>query len=434
MNTLGRKTPFILLIGDIVICTVALWLTLLIRYQTIPGYELFFIHLVPFLTLFALWILSYFIAGLYEKSTAILRASTYQTLLYAQLANAGLAVGFFYFYPTSITPKTNLLLYFFVSTLLIFAWRALVYRFVIREKRSEAIVIGSGSELKELKEVGYTQVFDLEAPSQSFENDIKALVSKGMSLIIIDLSHPKVQGLLPELYNLLLSKIRFIDIHQVYESVFNRVALSLVTHSWFLENISASPKYVYDIIKRVMDFTLAGIAGLLSLVVYPFVYVAIKLDDKGPVFILQERIGKDNKVIKIPKFRSMRASDKGAWVKEGDDRITRVGKFLRKSRIDELPQLFSVVKGDMSLVGPRPDIYNLGVKLSEEIPYYTLRTIIKPGLSGWAQIRQELPPQSLEETKVRLAYDFYYIKHRSLFLDIKIALQTIATLLSRSGK
>jgi exopolysaccharide biosynthesis polyprenyl glycosylphosphotransferase len=434
MNTLGRKTPFILLIGDIVICVVALWLTLLIRYQVIPDSELFFSHLVPFLTLFLLWVLSYFIAGLYERSTAILRASTYQTLLYAQLANAALAVGFFYFYPTSITPKTNLLLYFFVSTLLIFGWRAFVYRFVIREKREEAIVIGSGSELKELKDVGYSQVFDLDAPSQNLEKDVKAIVSKGASMIVIDLSHPKVQGLLPELYNLLLSKIRFIDIHQVYESVFNRVALTLVTHSWFLENISASPKHVYDIIKRVMDFTLAGVGSLVSLVVYPFVYVAIKLDDMGPVFVVQERIGKDNKVIKLLKFRSMRASDKGVWVKEGDDRITRVGKFIRKTRIDELPQLFSVVKGDMSLVGPRPDIYDLGLKLSEEIPYYTLRTIIKPGLSGWAQIRQELPPQSLEETKVRLAYDFYYIKHRSLFLDIKIALQTIATLLSRSGK
>lgn len=130
----------------------------------------------------------------------------------------------------------------------------------------------------------------------------------------------------------------------------------------------------------------------------------------------------------------MTTSDRGVWVKENDSRITRVGAFLRKSRIDELPQLYSVVAGDMSLVGPRPDIYDLGMKLSKEIPYYTVRNIIKPGLSGWAQTRQKAPPQSLEETKIRLAYDFYYIKHRSLLIDLKIALQTISTLLSRAGK
>ncbi|MBX4209316.1 sugar transferase, partial [Candidatus Parcubacteria bacterium] len=250
----------------------------------------------------------------------------------------------------------------------------------------------------------------------------------------IDLYNDKVMAILPDLYNLLLSRTRFIDMHQVYEGVFGRVALSLLSHSWFLENISVHPKYVYDAMKRAMDFAIALILGAVSLVVYPFVYIAIKLDDGGPAFIIQERIGKDNKSIRIPKFRSMKTSDKGAWVKEHDDRITIAGRMLRASRIDELPQLWSVVKGDMSLVGPRPDIHALGVKLSEEIPYYNVRTIIKPGLSGWAQIRQELPPQSLEETKIRLAYDFYYIKNRSLLLDLKIALQTMSTLASRGGK
>jgi len=201
-----------------------------------------------------------------------------------------------------------------------------------------------------------------------------------------------------------------------------------------LENISTTPKYVYDASKRLMDIIVAVPLALISFIVYPFVAIAVKLDDGGPIFIVQERIGKENKVIRIPKFRSMKSSDKGLWVKEKDDRITRVGKFLRRTRIDELPQLLSVIKGDLSLVGPRPDIYDIGMKLSKEIPYYTVRSLISPGLSGWAQIRQELPPQSLEETKIRLAYDFYYIKNRSFFLDLKIALQTIRTLLLRVGK
>jgi lipopolysaccharide/colanic/teichoic acid biosynthesis glycosyltransferase len=187
-------------------------------------------------------------------------------------------------------------------------------------------------------------------------------------------------------------------------------------------------------LKRAVDFVIALIGGIVSLVFYPFVFIAIKLDDHGPVFIIQERVGKDGKIIKIPKFRSMKQSDKGAWVTDNDGRITRVGRFLRASRIDELPQFFSVIKGDLSLVGPRPDIHDLGIKLLKEIPYYSARSIIKPGLSGWAQTRQEVPPQSLEETKLRLAYDFYYIKNRSLLLDLKIILQTISTLASRAGR
>ena len=183
-----------------------------------------------------------------------------------------------------------------------------------------------------------------------------------------------------------------------------------------------------------MDIIVAGFAGIITLPIYTFVAFAIKMEDSGPVFIWQERIGKNGKIIRIPKFRSMKESDNGKWVTEGDDRITKTGKILRASRIDELPQLWSVIKGDLSLIGPRPDIKNLGMQLSKEIPYYNIRSIIKPGLSGWAQINQELPPHSLEETKMRLAYDFYYIKNRSLLLDIKIALKTIKTLLSRTGK
>ena len=130
----------------------------------------------------------------------------------------------------------------------------------------------------------------------------------------------------------------------------------------------------------------------------------------------------------------MKSSDRGAWVMDNDKRITRVGSFLRKSRIDELPQLWNVLRGDISLIGPRPDIYDLGQELAHNIPYYTVRSTIKPGLSGWAQISQDLPPQSLEETKVRLAYDLYYVKNRSIVLDGQIIIKTIRTLLSRGGK
>ncbi|MBI5134484.1 MAG: sugar transferase [Candidatus Taylorbacteria bacterium] len=454
MPILSRKTPVILLIGDVAAFVFALWATLAIRYLSVPDASLFYEHLYPFSYLFLIWIAVYFIAGLYERSAGLFRSAIPPIFLNVQLVNAAIAVGFFYFAPFSeiasdltgtIAPKTNLFLYFAVSTLFILLWRAGIFRSIRIERRADAVLVGSGAEMRELeREVNanphyhftFSSSADLDALTpDSFKRDfLSKISSESRPIVVIDLYNEKTRSVLPDLYNLLLSRARFMDMHQVYEGVFGRVALSLLSHGWFVENISAYPKRVYDVTKRLMDFGIALALGLASLVLYPFVYIAIKLDDGGPVFIVQERVGKDNQVIRIPKFRSMRRSDKGAWVKENDDRITRVGKLLRRSRIDELPQLFSVVKGDLSLVGPRPDIYDLGMKLSREIPYYTMRTIIKPGLSGWAQIRQELPPQSLEETKTRLAYDFYYIKNRSLMLDLKIALQTIATLASRGGK
>ena len=144
--------------------------------------------------------------------------------------------------------------------------------------------------------------------------------------------------------------------------------------------------------------------------------LAIKIEDGGPVFITQERFGSGNRIIKILKFRTMKTSDGGIWLTEGDSRITKTGAFLRKLRIDELPQLWSVINGDLSLIGPRPDIVDLGKKLMREIPYYNVRYLIKPGLSGWAQIKQDFPPQSVEETKGVLPMTCIILRTGLLFL------------------
>ncbi len=452
MSILSRKTSIMLLLGDIVAFVLALWATLLVRYGQLPTTDVFYAHFDVFAYIFFVWIIVYFIAGLYEREAALYRSALPPVFVNVQLINAAIAVGFFYFIPySSIAPKTNLFLYFVISTIFVLIWRSFIYRHIVFEKRQKAILVGSGADMHELEkatngnpnyhfefvahiDLDTTDALKFKEEMMQAQGDLREIHGDDAPLVVIDLYNEKVRALMPELYNLLLSGTRFIDLHQIYEGVFGRVALSLLGHSWFLENVSSHPKYVYDMLKRSMDFVIALVLGIISLIVYPFVYVAIKLDDGGPVFIIQERIGKDNQIIRIPKFRSMKTSDKGVWVKEKDSRITRVGRILRATRIDELPQLFSVLKGDMSLVGPRPDIRDLGEKLLTEIPYYNVRTIIKPGLSGWAQIRQDLPPQSLEETKTRLAFDFYYIKNRSFLLDLKIALQTLATLASRGGK
>jgi exopolysaccharide biosynthesis polyprenyl glycosylphosphotransferase len=420
-------------------------IALFIRYGDSLSWYIVSDHVLPFSVLFVLWCVVFFVYGLYEKRSVILRNSLFSTLIQSQIWNALIAVVFFYFIPfVGIAPKTNLFLHIVISSLIIFWWRSRGYYFFGSKKREEAFLIAGGSDAEELKrEVNASENYNIRFVSSVDVNGLEQLDFQGeilkkiyadeISVIVVDLHNPKVEKILPSLYNLIFSQVRFIDMNKVYEDIFDRVPLSLIKENWFLENISTAPKFVYDSMKRVMDILIAGLLGVVVIPFFPFVVLAIKIEDGGDAFISQKRIGKNNSLINIFKFRSMNISDGGKWVSDGDNRITKVGSFLRKSRIDELPQLWNVIKGDMSLIGPRPDIYDLGMKLSKEIPYYTIRSIIKPGLSGWAQIRQDLPPQSLEETKMRLSYDFYYIKNRSFLLDLKIALKTIKTLLSRMG-
>ncbi len=272
--------------------------------------------------------------------------------------------------------------------------------------------------------------------SINIQDDVVTMVyANDIKIVAVDFSHEKIAPLLPHLYNLIFSKVKFIDSHKIYEDIFDRIPLSLVTYSWFLENISISPNYTYDFLKRAMDITLSIILGIVSLVFYPFVYLAIKINDGGKVFIKQERVGKDGKNFKLYKFRTYMFDEVSIHGRE-ENKITSVGVFLRKSRIDELPQLWNVLMGDISLIGPRPELPSGVAIYDKEIPYYNIRHLIKPGLSGWAQTHQDLHPHHGPEvnlTKEKLTYDIYYIKNRSFWLDIKIALKTIKSLLSRTG-
>lgn len=445
MTSLNRREPIILFAGDLVAFSLALFGALFVRYGQWPSGQLLRGHILPFATLFVLWAFVFFIAGLYEKHTLVFKGKLPSLIFSTQIANSLLAVLFFYLVPFfGITPKTILLIHLVISFVLVVLWRVvLVPRFGFRH-RERAILIGAGSEMKELKEEvngneRYNLVFissvDLDhIGGIAFQEEVvEKVYSESVTSIVIDLKHEESVKILPSLYNLIFSNVRFLDMHKVYEEVFDRVPLSLVGYSWFLENISFSSHTMYDTLKRMMDVAIAGALGVLSLVVYPFVILAIKLEDKGPVFIVQDRIGQGNRIVKLWKFRSMKGSDGGVWLTKKDNRVTRVGHLLRRSRIDELPQLWNVVRGDISLIGPRPDIVDLGKKLAQELPYYTVRNLIKPGLSGWAQLKQDLPPQSIEETRLRLAYDLYYLKNRSFILDLIIALKTIKVLVMRKG-
>lgn len=262
----------------------------------------------------------------------------------------------------------------------------------------------------------------------------KEIPTKGISVVIIDMNNQKIEATMPQLYNLMFAGVRFFDLSAVYEELFDRIPLSLIYYQWFLKNVSQKTYAGYDILKRVMDIFLSLVLGILSLLFYPFIALATLFESGKPVIIKQKRIGEQGRIVTLYKFRSMERNEDGVWIGETENKVTGVGNFLRKTRLDELPQIWNILRGDISFVGPRPDISGLGEKLLKEIPYYNIRYMVKPGLSGWAQIKQDIIPQSVAESKIRLSYDLYYIKNRSFMLDVLIALKTIKTLLSRSGR
>lgn len=437
----SSKSNFLVL-ADILILYFSLYLTLAFRYLEFPDVSIWLAHFYPFSIVFVFWLIVYFISGMYEKHTLLFKKNILNILVNAQIINATLTALFFYLIPYfGITPKVNLLLFLITSSLTMAIWRIYFVSSFGFKYKSNALIIGSGEEMEALVlEVNNNQIYnitfcsildlddyDTEQLKKVFERKIK---ENNIQNIVLNIRDQKIQPLIPYMYDLLFSSVNFLDIHKVYENIFNKVPISMLGYNWFLENITNDNKNnIYSFLKRGMDIFLGLILFLFSLFFYPFVFLAIKIDDGGKVFFRQKRVGQGGKDIEIIKFRSM---------PEGEHKTpTKIGRFLRKSRIDELPQLINIIKGDLSLIGPRPEVPSLVSKYKQEISYYDVRHLIKPGLSGWAQIYYQENPHFLdidvENTKTKLSYDLFYIKNKSFVLDIKIALKTIKILLSRRG-
>lgn len=431
-----------MLLGDLLVFIFGLWLTLFLRYFKIPDQYTFLNHLDAFTPILFFWLVVFFIFGLYDRHTTALKNSLQEKIFEASVANAVIAVFSFYLFSYSeLAPKTNLLIYTFVSFVLIFIWRQYLSQYILSGKGERVIIVGDSPEILEIRnEIDKNRNYRMNlVPVKSVQEAFSAAKKFGIKSVIMDLEGADAGKSKNLVYELIFSGVLIIDSEEIYESIFNKVPLAYLNDNWFVKNAPKKPMFFYEILKRAMDIVISLVLGFFSLIFYPFVYLAIKLDDGGPVFLVQDRIGENEKLIKIIKFRSMTENDGGDYGKEGKTelKVTRVGKFLRNTRIDELPQLWNVIMGDLSLVGPRPELPKLVEYYNNEISYYNMRHLIKPGLSGWAQIYQENHPHHLkavEETKEKLSYDLCYLKNRSFVLDVKISLKTIKTLLSIVGK
>ena len=358
-------------------------------------------------------------------------------------------------------PKKRLVILVFYFTILgaLLAWRYFYVYFLASHRFSQnVILICDQNQVKELvlglenvdphyKILGFVnsdliskEDLDFHYVKEIKKTDLEVFVAKNnVSEIII--ASQKTDGITADLYQQLLHLLEAGNIireyTQVYESKTQRIPVHYIAkdfYRFFPFSRSNSNKLYLSVI-RLLEFSLSFIGLLICIVFIPLILIGNLLANKGSLFYTQERIGKHGVVFEIYKFRTMtKNSDaNGAFASSNDKRITPFGKFMRKSRIDELPQFFNILKGDMAVIGPRPERPYFVNEIAKVMPFYETRHVIKPGLTGWAQVNYSYG-ESIEESLIKLQYDLYYIKHRSIFLDLSITFKTITTVLFYRGQ
>lgn len=435
-----------LVCGDILILWVGLLITLLIRYPSPKFRGALDLHIAPFSIVFIIWVVIFYIAGLYEIRGTHKISETLKLLLYAISVGGMIAIALFYFVPYFlITPKINLLLDLIITTGLLILWRILFTRLMKNTAKTRLLLLGSSSEIKELEEAmgAYPELgYEIAARAQTSQNILTLLSNNKVELVVAPKEAQQDNNFVHTIYETLHSGIRFLDAATFYESLMGKIPLSLISKVWFLENIAETEKRLFETAKRAIDIFFALLLGIFSLPLMPVVALAIKLDSDGPIFLKQKRVGKMGQIYTHYKFRTMlalgpdgHAEINGAlWAQKGDRRVTRVGKFLRATRIDELPQLWNVLVGELSFVGPRPERPEFVESLRKQIPFYDMRHIVRPGLSGWAQTNPPYYYGTEKEAMLKLQYDLFYIKNRDLGLDLDIALKTLLVIFSARGR
>jgi lipopolysaccharide/colanic/teichoic acid biosynthesis glycosyltransferase len=444
----------VLFFGDSLLFFVSLALAYIARKSEVSFYFDDFLPLAyAFIPIWVLTTLMYFIATLYEVPSILSTINRVKMLIRLHVVALVFGLAYFYVFPDffGVTPKVVLLLQSAIYTLLVVMWRVYTSHHIRTKKKRKALLIGQGQTCNELKHavndnpqslfmfVEHIEVYSPLLADTTLESLRSVLKENEISVLVVDVKSEKVIPLLPYFYNLVGDGVRIYDLNKMYEDVLRRTPLGAIGYFWFFENVTFDMR-LYEITKRCIDILLSVPAVAIFFISLPFVWLANKIESEGDgmLFSKQKRLGVGGKTIEIYKYRTMLYTDAGSWRVEGNNknRDTKVGSFLRRTNLDEFPQVINILKGDMSFIGPRNDVVALGEKLHKEIPYYGIRYSVKPGISGWAQTLQKVKhinPQGIEENLVRFQYDLYYIKNRSLLLDVVIILRTIRILLVRLG-
>lgn len=450
-------TTLILVLGDILLLYGAVFSVVYFRYGGTfePWLILWQRHIIPFGIIFVFWILVFGAFGLYDLRFMKNGKVFLYRLLRAMATNVVLAIILFYLFPFIIEPRRNLFLIASFSTIFIFGWRLVFNLMLPRAPASRVLFWGITKEAVNLadyliknRQLGHKPVAfmsvdgeepptNLTIPIYASTRDLGHIIKDEKVDLVVALREIKEnKTFVTMLFQAIPLGIGVVDFQAFYERIAGKIPLSLIGEVWFLENLIGVRRRSYEFFKRVLDMVVAIIVLTLGVFLLPFVAAAIKFDSKGPIFYRQKRVGRNGKEFLLIKFRSMvMDADKMSGFKgEGrDPRHTLMGTFLRKSYIDELPQVIHILKGEMSFVGPRPERPEYVVKLKQKIPFYEMRLLVPPGITGWAQINME-NDASVEDSPEKLQYDLYYIKNRSFLLDFLIILKTTFTILRRKGR
>jgi len=432
-----KKRKILLVLGDVVLAYLALMVMVLIDRWGSFSFSFLEKHLAPFSLIFLFWILIFYVFGLYDLKLIRPNFTLLARIGEAILTSFIIGVILFYLFPSlGITPKTNLLVTTIAFGIITLIWRRTFHYifasyglekvgFLGRNKSSERLV----KEIKNNPQFGYEFVGFLKSGDLSADRQeklIDQIKRMGINTLILAKDINKDSNLAQELYQCLSLKVNFIDLAQAYEILLQKIPVNFVNQAWFLENLTEGRKRVYDKTKRIMDFALSFFFMLITFPLWLIFALLIKLEDQGRVFYKQKRVGKEGSTFLLYKFRSMREKaekDGAVWAQDKDNRTTKIGKVMRRLHLDELPQMINILKGEISLIGPRPERPEFVERLEKEIPHYPLRHIIKPGFTGWAQIKFRYA-RSLKDSHEKLQYDLFYIKNRSLLLDLGILLKT----------
>jgi sugar transferase (PEP-CTERM system associated) len=394
--------------------------------------------------LFSHWFDLYDSSSLGAKWDQILRLLLVLGFVALALAGAG------FLYPSILPGNGSALAGLIILTFTLLAWRA-AYSWMVQQPflRERVYVLGTGERAQRLvrglrersalgvEVVGWTGDVEGELTRDSVASHLLGLAQgRGVHRVIVAM--PDRRGTLPveELLDLRLGGVKVEEATSWLERISGRIEVEQLYPSWLIFAEGFRFSGFFRMVRRALNFSVALAGMVISLPLLPFIVLAVKLDSLGPVLYRQRRVGRRGIIFYCYKFRTMRVdaeADTGAtWAADDDPRITRVGKFLRSSRLDEIPQLWCVLKGDMHFVGPRPERPEFVEWLSQEIPYYGVRHVVRPGITGWAQVQYKYG-NTMEDAREKLQYDLFYIKNASLGLDLLIMFQTIKIVLLGRG-
>ncbi|MBP9686334.1 MAG: sugar transferase [Candidatus Doudnabacteria bacterium] len=428
----SQKRWFILLfqvVPAIVFWYIALALALLIRYPS--GLPLLDVqaHVRAFTIVFVLWLLSMYAHRLFEWRPVQDRSKILVGLVSVTIANGVLAIVYFYAQPTLLlTPRRFLALVLGFSFLLLVLWYGWVLQRVQARFRQAWFVLGRVDEWQELAALcaaANQQGIEYKGRLQSNLEELTILPAG--SVVVVPEYAVLTRQLAQQLFQVRQRGVLFVGHTQAIELLYKRVPLESLAEQWFLQHVSYGKRRGFAW-KRVLDLVGGLVMGMVFALTFPFIALGIRVGSAGPVLFRQRRVGYGGVPFTMYKYRTMQEGIGNTWTADHDPRITRFGALLRRLRLDELPQSINILNGTMSLVGPRPEQVHIVEQLRQEIPFYDERHVVKPGLTGWAQLH--VYAASIAETKEKLSYDLYYVKHQSVWFDLEILLKTVYMVLA----